>query len=105
MKNQTKKYSQLSYIAIVAGILLILLPVIHARFPISFDLMNVFFVAIPFVIILSLVALFKRNEPKLLAFTGLFLALFMLGYVSLLLYIPGHKNSNVISLVFKTLLN
>ncbi|MGG3448790.1 hypothetical protein [Domibacillus aminovorans] len=94
MKIHSKRYSWLSYTAFILGILLAASPVIHAQI-VSFDLMLAFYIGIPIVVILSLIALLKRDEKKLLAFVGLILGLIMLGFVSLLLYIPGHKFSNV----------
>ncbi|MEK4029692.1 MULTISPECIES: hypothetical protein [Bacillaceae] len=95
MKNN-KRYSWLSYTSLTLGILLAASPVIHARSPLAFDLMIAFYVGIPTVLILSMTSLFKRSEKKLLAFCSLVLAIVMLVFVALLLYIPYHKFDNVL---------
>lgn len=94
-----KKYTKISRVAFGLGLLLIALPIIHVLIPVSFDLMIAIFIGVPIVIILSLIALVKKNERKLLAVFSLFLAFMMLGWAIILLYVPNNKFSNVTYLI------
>lgn len=88
---EDKKYSWLSYTSFGAGLLLILHPLATNLFPKFFMIIQ--YIGIPLTIIISLVALLKKNEKKPLAIIGLILAIIMMIFVGILLYISFNKYS------------
>ncbi|OIU72832.1 hypothetical protein [Rossellomorea aquimaris] len=90
---ERKKYSWLSYVSFGLGIGLILHPLVTNVFPKYF--MSIQSVGILLTILFSILALRKKNEKKQLPVIGLVLALMMLCYDGILLYITFHKYSPV----------
>jgi predicted ferric reductase len=88
---EEKRYSWLSYLSILTGLLLILHPLATNFFPKFFIIIQL--IGIPLTIILSLAAILKKNEKKLLGIVGLILAIIMMIFVSILLYISFNKYS------------
>ncbi|WP_050184317.1 hypothetical protein [Domibacillus robiginosus] len=76
---QGKKSSWLSYTAFILVILVAALSVIFSFVPAPFNLTVPFYIGILLVIILSLIALFRRHEKKILAVCNLILAFLVLG--------------------------
>ncbi len=79
MMIQGKKSSWLSYTAFILVILVAALSVIFSFVPAPFNLTVPFYIGILLVIILSLIALFRRHEKKILAVCNLILAFLVLG--------------------------
>ncbi|WP_044022441.1 hypothetical protein [Bacillus sp. SG-1] len=90
---KVKRYSWLSYSSIGLGILLILHPLLTNVFPKYF--MNLQYIGIPLTIIVSLFALQRKNEKKLLATIGLSLGIIMMLFVAVILYISLNKYSPI----------
>lgn len=88
-----KRYSRLSYASLGLGTLLIFHPLLTNISPKYF--IGLQFTGISVTLLFSFLAFKKRNEKKLLAFIGLSLAMIMLVFVGLFLYIPFHKHSAV----------
>ena len=88
-----KRYSWLSYASIGLGTLLIFHPLLTNFFPNYF--MGLQYTGITLTLLFSVLALKKKNEKKLLAIIGFSLAMMMLVFVGVLLYIPFHKQSPV----------
>ncbi|PFA69762.1 hypothetical protein CN378_03060 [Bacillus sp. AFS015802] len=88
-----KRFSWLSYSAIGLGTLLIFHPLLTNFFPDYF--VGLQFTGISLTLLFSVLAFKKKNEEKLLAFIGLSLAMIMLVFVGVLLYIPFHKQNPV----------
>lgn len=76
---KTKKCSWLSYTAFILVIVLAALSVVYAFVPAPFDLTLPFYIGISIVVILSLIALRKKHEKKILAVCNLILAFLVLG--------------------------
>jgi tryptophan-rich sensory protein len=88
-----KRYSWLSYASIGLGTLLIFHPLLTKIFPKYF--MGLQYTGISLTLLFSVLAFKKKNEKKSLAVIGLSLAMIMLVFVGVLLYIPFHKDSTV----------
>ncbi|MDX8344923.1 hypothetical protein [Rossellomorea sp. YZS02] len=86
-----KRFSWLSYASIGLGTLLISHPLLTNFFPNYF--MGLQYTGITLTVLFSVLAFKKKNEKKLLAIIGFSLAMMMLVFVGVLLYIPFHKQS------------
>ncbi|MDW7618128.1 hypothetical protein SC499_26675 [Peribacillus simplex] len=86
-----KKYSWISFTSFGLGVFLILHPLLTNIYPKFF--MVIQYIGITLTIILSVIALLKKNEKKPLAIIGLILAIIMMIFVGILLYISFNKYS------------
>ncbi|MFJ8072286.1 hypothetical protein ACIQZD_25815 [Peribacillus sp. NPDC096447] len=86
-----KKYSWISFTSFGLGVFLILHPLLTNIYPKFF--MVIQYIGITLTIILSVIALLKKNEKKPLAIIGLIMAIIMMIFVGILLYISFNKYS------------
>ncbi|MGE1166239.1 hypothetical protein ACQJ0Y_23955 [Peribacillus simplex] len=86
-----KKYSWISFTSFGLGVFLILHPLLTNIYPKFF--MVIQYIGITVTIILSVIALLKKNEKKPLAILGLIMAIIMMIFAGILLYISFNKYS------------
>ncbi|MDF1999150.1 hypothetical protein [Peribacillus frigoritolerans] len=86
-----KKYSWVSFTSFGLGVFLILHPLLTNIYPKFFMVTQ--YIGITLTIILSVIALLKKNEKKPLAIIGLIMAIIMMIFAGILLYISFNKYS------------
>ncbi|MCR8872008.1 hypothetical protein [Peribacillus frigoritolerans] len=86
-----KKYSWISFTSFGLGVFLILHPLLTNIYPKFF--IETQYIDITLTIILSVIALLKKNEKKSLAIIGLIMAIIMMIFAGILLYISFNKYS------------
>lgn len=91
LNMKDKKYSWISFTSFGLGVFLILHPLLTNIYPKFF--MVIQYIGITVTIILSVIALLKKNEKKPLAILGLIMAIIMMIFAGILLYISFNKYS------------
>lgn len=91
LNMKDKKYSWISFTSFGLGVFLILHPLLTNIYPKFF--IETQYIDITLTIILSVIALLKKNEKKSLAIIGLIMAIIMMIFAGILLYISFNKYS------------